>query len=502
MLHPFARRIHRRDWLRRVCFCACIGVGAGLVLLLISFFVPIPYAAGIAAGVAALVFGACALAAYFIRPRPARLAAEIDRCGFKERVQTMLSLHGDDTAFAALQREDTARALQAANPKACVPIRLPKKILILAALGVLAGFLLGFVPNPQRSVLDEKEETRQVLQKQAERVEALQEDLKKNNTLDDAARAELNEQLRDLARELRGGQDYKESIKQISAIQQELGKMKEEHLQSQLDAMQSAFAKQPSTRHLAEALENPEEAAETLRQAAEEALKDKDGPAAKELAQALQQAAAQATDSAVSEALGDLADAIERGDADAAAEALDKLESALQNTAASSGLQSLDDQLQYAKGSLGQLSPGGQSGSKSQSGQQGQNGENSQGQSGGQGSGQGQGQGQSPGQGQGSGQGQGAGAGSGDVVEGEKIYDGSRLAGQGAQVQLQGDKQNGSPGLQGEVNAGAGTLDGHIPYQQVVGEYEQSAIRAAERAQLPPAMQDWVQEYFAALQDG
>ena len=86
-------------------------------------------------------------------------------------------------------------------------------------------------------------------------------------------------------------------------------------------------------------------------------------------------------------------------------------------------------------------------------------------------------------------------------MESEKIYDDSRLNDEGNNVQVQGEINTEGPRQQAETESGDGTLDGYVPYQQVVGDYADDAVNAAKREQLPPAVQSWVEGYFSALQN-
>jgi hypothetical protein len=38
-----------------------------------------------------------------------------------------------------------------------------------------------------------------------------------------------------------------------------------------------------------------------------------------------------------------------------------------------------------------------------------------------------------------------------------------------------------------------------VPYQQVVGQYAQSAHQALDRAAVPPALQSYVRQYFSTI---
>ncbi len=305
LIKPYAARVRLRVWLLRFGAGCCAASAAGLTVMLLSFAVPIVDRAAIAAEFAAGVLLVLGAAFAFMRPSQERLAALIDGCGFKERVQTMLALHGDDSAFAALQRRDTISALAAANPKDRVPLTVPKRLFAIAAAILLAACALGFVPGPKDAEVRELKEIREVMREQAELVEAGLEALQKEDSLADAEKAELNERLRELAETLREGRDYKESMRQISEIEKELEEIRREQAEEQIAALERAVDEARG--------EEPAGAEEKLR----------------ELAESLRKDAEEMQDAEAKEAMEKLADALESGDEAAAEEALSELENAL-----------------------------------------------------------------------------------------------------------------------------------------------------------------------------
>lgn len=513
------RRVFWQWLLTKLSKAAVLGAGLAILFLGVTFFVPIDRAwLWAVAGWFAFLLGALLLLV-IRRPKAQALAVAMDTYGLKERLQTMEALAQEDTAFARLQRQETAEAVLEKSPKAWVPLRLPKKMWMLTGIGAVVCVLLCLLPNPQRGILEEREQVRVTMQAQAARVEAAMEEVAGNQALSSEEKAVLNERLKELAEELRKGKDYKEGIKKLSDTQKSVEDLKKEQSRKQLDDMKQALAKSEmeQVRQLGEKLnvESPETAKAALSELMEEDKEEE----RKAAAEALKQAAEEAENEATKEALEELAEALEGMDADAVEEAVD---AALQSGSGNEGMVEVSDQLKLAKSQMSQLSAtksisGSLSGSKSGDGSgegegegEGEGSGSGSGAGNGQGSGSGQGQGQGGGQGQGQGsgsgqggagggQGQGAGAGTGALVEAEKIYDGNRLDVKGDNVELTGEIDENGPRGQGETNAGEGSLDGFIPYQQVVGEYGEEAVTASKRAQLPPAVQNWVEAYFAAL---
>jgi hypothetical protein len=122
----------------------------------------------------------------------------------------------------------------------------------------------------------------------------------------------------------------------------------------------------------------------------------------------------------------------------------------------------------------------------------------------GQGQGNGQGYGTSRGQGLGAGQGQGNG-GIGGVgthgTGGGRGGAGNRGAGRyGARVYVPPVKMGkGAHTLQGGGPKGAPLPGATVPYQQVLGSYQQTARSALDRGSLPSGLQTYVRQYFSAI---
>ena len=80
----------------------------------------------------------------------------------------------------------------------------------------------------------------------------------------------------------------------------------------------------------------------------------------------------------------------------------------------------------------------------------------------------------------------------------EPIYDPTRLGGSGETVNERGPMGEGEI-YEAEAGTGVGSAGGSVPYRQVLGEYQQTAVEAVQSAQLPAYAQKWVQDYFDAL---
>ena len=50
-----------------------------------------------------------------------------------------------------------------------------------------------------------------------------------------------------------------------------------------------------------------------------------------------------------------------------------------------------------------------------------------------------------------------------------------------------------------QLGPGAGSAEGYVPYNRVLGEYAEAAAQAADSQALSAQAKKWVDDYFAAL---
>ena len=97
-----------------------------------------------------------------------------------------------------------------------------------------------------------------------------------------------------------------------------------------------------------------------------------------------------------------------------------------------------------------------------------------------------------------SGQGMGSAASVDRVGEYERIYDPTRIGGDNEASFVQGTEHEGET-QQSELGPGMGDMNGSVPYNQVIGTYQEAASQAMRRTALPTTLQEWVQRYFSSL---
>ena len=485
MLHRALRQARSRLRLIRCWRWSGFGLLAGaagcLLLLLVGFFLPIPWKwtwVGLIFAVCVALSGVCGVLWPISDDQAARLA---DRCGLKERAQTALALSDHDDAMSLLQRQDACQALQHADYRKA-PLPFSRRLAAAFAACAAAVVLIAFLPDPQAGAAARMERFAQNMLEAERLSEEMKETLEK--TLSQEELAALRRLIEELSLSMKNARTERDAYLALNEAEKRLESIRSSlSHQTGADALSSA-----GLSALAKALENGDQNA--VQQAAQDMMDN-----AEEAAESLNQAASQ-TEGAAAQALQAAASALAAGD-------LSQLQSALNSlsmqdlSAALSQLQSMLDQLRtMANGASGSsLSAQGQGQSQIS----------------------GSGQGQNPGDGQG-GAGRGStnedagykedagrqrGQGNGDPEYRENayetIYDPTRLNAEQTNIQESGTLNQGE-NLQISAGPGLGT-GGQVPYRQVAAEYQEAAAQATSRMALPQQEQQWVNDYFAALTD-
>ena len=477
------RRAMRRQ---RAAEWAWIGLGVGAVCALLlraaSFLWPFPHLAAWTGAALAGMPLLCGAIAWFW-PIPWMDAARgADECGLQARAQTALMLHDSHTPMAELQRQDALRCLKDMEPKKAFPLRAPRSVLAgVAACAMLYG-LSWFLPNPQASVLEQRAAFQQEMEKQAALVDegAVKLDAKDGQT------PELRRVLGDLSLTLRKAQEPRAALTAVDEAERRIEGMQTVTRKQTLSAL-----KNNGMSELAQALQDKDG------EKAEQLLREQN---ASELADSLKKAGAEAVEGAASQALNLAAASVMNGQL---AQALAQLQAAAAGTSAMT-LQAaaLSGMVRAAIVSdAGQRAALGMAGSQGASGQGGMG----LGLAAGQGMGQGAGQGSSNKDGgyqEASGSARSASTRQGSPKTGayETIYDPTRLNRAGEAVAAPGKVSEGEI-TQVTAGVGEGSVEESVPYRQVFDQYQAQAVQAVQSAELPAYAKQWVQEYFAALED-
>ena len=483
-LAPVKRRIRLGRGITGAAAGFAAGAAAALVLLAVTAFVPLEnrwWIAGImvAGGILA---GAAVNALRRVRNMDAARAA--DACGLKERVVTALELgererkEPDPTQAALrpappvlLQRQDACEHLRALDVRQ-IRLALPKRMLITgAALTVLCAGTLGIPGGGDRMVAERQalREKTAAMAKQIDEAEAAEE-----KGLTEKEKAELRKLTDELKREL---DDSRDSVDALVALDKAEQRLEELRQKTAGDAMQE----------MADALRN------AGLDAAAQALESGDAAAmqanlselsAAELQQMAEGLSAEAKE--LAEQLAQMAEAGEMSEAE-----LQAMMAAAQNGS---------DALQQALNAMKAMMGGSGTSQGNQSGQGGSGaGAGNEGKAGG-GAGTGTTNEEQKGGGSGSGQQAAQGSRPAEYKEAqyETIYEPEKVDAATRDVSTEQNAQ-GKDSVQIETGPGKGSVQGDVPFREVVGEYAQTEVQAAESAHLTREQKEWVDEYFRRL---
>jgi hypothetical protein len=430
------------------------------------------------------------------------------RLGGRERLTTALQFATEGGWLYVRQRDDAAAFAASADLAGLGPVQVPVKTLALAAVAAAAAVVLAVLPNPALQTLREQRAHAAAQAATADQIDAIARQVAGQGKPgeDPAKREALARELQQAASGVRKAPDPQSAVASLSQAQQQLSQLKDPNQGAKQDAAAAAgkqLAQNADAAKAGNALasQDLQGASSELNKLAQN-LTNLSPQQQQQLAQALSQAASTSSgDSKLQESLRQAAQALQRGDTAAAQQALQGAAAEAQSLNAGEqfegDLNQAINALQQAKQPLESQAAGqGQQG-------QGQQGQGQQGQGQTQGSGQGQAQGQGQGQSQGSGQGQAQGQGQGQGQPGqssggsggggtsgkpasgtEKVYVPSQARDTG-----NGLNQGSQPGVQNEL----------VPYEQVLADYQRSALSQVDRADIPEQERQLVQQYFSDL---
>lgn len=498
-LGPVRSRLRLRRFVSGAGWGFAGGALAALILLAVTSFVPLAnrwWIAGVCVAGGTLL----AAASNALRPvKPLEAARAADACGLRERAVTALELAETDRPEAditLLQRRDACERLQALDARQIRPAFPKRRLLAGALLLALCAATLLLPGGGDRAVA-----ARQALEtKTAAMAKAAEEAEKADEAgLTEKEKAELRKLTADLKRDLTASRDEADALVAVDKAEQQLQKLRQEQAQEKTagDAMSAMNA---------------------LSQAMQSAGMDA-------AADALAEALASGDAAAMSKALSDLsAEDLQKlsesltGEAKALAEAM--AQTAQQGELSEARMQALQQAAQSAQ-SAGSMSAAQQATALQQAlaGMKASLGAGQSQQSASQASmsGAGAGSGNNPGQ-------SGGGAGTGSTNEEQKGGSGGRKSGGSkgtnpaefkqteyetiydpekvdvaARDVMTNQQSLGKDSVQIETGPGKGSLEGNVPVSQVVGEYAEQEVKAAESANLTREQKQWVDEYFRKL---
>ncbi len=431
-----------------------------------------------------------------------------------------------DERLRHLQHTDALNVAYGVNIDIALPWQLPWRQALTALLALAVLLLAIILPNPQEQVLAAREEARQTIARQSQSLEAARQAIHESNLTEEQKQQALRALDDAQARLNDPNTSPEEAMAVLNEAQARLEALRDEAWQQQREDLRRAGqAMQPNemTNALADALSRGDVA-----QAAEQLSNLTETPDGRPLDEAQQQQLAnqldqmareiQNSDAASAQRLREAAQHLRERNAAAARERLEQVARSLSEaTQAAEASRSLDEsqaQIDAARQAVAQASrqeqqhaqaqgnpPGGQT-APSEPGPANQTGGSEQGdQPAGEQSPQGQQAGQ-PGAGESSRpvpQLQTSPGHSEDTGTDNSVWaPGPRLGNEGAQVQLPQAGGDNAPNPSGRPNPGVGG-SATVPYQQVYPEYARAADEAMQRGAVPPALRNYVRDYFSSL---
>ena len=552
-LLPYRRRLWIRRAVRRAWIVGAVAVGAEIVLWALARVAPLEVAPSV--GLAIPVVGVAVLGILAARARPSvgETALALDReAGLRDRTASALALAAEpdlDPGFVARQRTDALHVLRSTAPTVFRP-PVPLRTAAATVVGLVLLVPLLLLPNPQDQRIADDRRLREEAALQADKVERIADDLAAKARTPDDPRAQVAQQLKDLAKLLRDHPgDLDAALAKVGSVEGQLRAQIDPSIEQRAAALASlsrGLSNAAAGRPDANKAGDPTTAAQDLRDLAAR-LDNLTSAERKQLADQLAglQSTARQADGSAGVAAGDAARSLATGDIAGAKDALGRLADAVQGadqkvalnrdlTGAAARLQETRRGLANAgRPGLGQAAQSQGTGQGQGAGQSPGTGQG-QGTGGSPGTGQGQGAGQSPGTGQGQGQGTGGspGQGQGSIGGGgsNARYLGSGISGStgfrgptsGNRPSVLGADQRtvfapfdrlGKPGDpsyvagtggDGQTTQGnqTGTGTGNpalTPYEQVYADFYDYALTSLDRSYIPLAAKDYVRDYFSSL---
>jgi hypothetical protein len=541
-LLPYRRRLWIRRAVRRAWIVGAVAVGAEIVLWAMARVMPLEVAPSV--GLAIPVVGVAVLGILAARARPSvgETAFALDReAGLRDRTASALALAvepGLDPGFVARQRTDALCVLRSTEPTIFRP---PVPFRTAAATVFCLVFLvpLLLLPNSQDQRIADDRRLHDETARQADKVERIADDLAAKARTPDDPRAQVAQQLKDLARLLRDHPgDLDAALAKVGSVEGELRAQIDpstEQRGAALASLSRGLSNAATGRPDANRAGDPATAAQDLRDLAAR-LDNLTSAERKQLADQLAglQSTARQADGSAGVAAGDGARSLATGDIAGAKDAIGRLADTVQGAdrkvTLNRDLTGAAARLQETRRNLANAGrPGLAQAGQSPGSSQGQGAGQSPG-TGGQspGTGQGQGTGGSPGTGQGQGQGQGQGSigggGSNARYLGSGIGGSSGFRGptSGNRPSVVGADQRtvfapfdrlGKPGDpsyvagtggDGQTTQGnqTGTGTGNpalTPYEHVYADFHAYALTSLDRSYIPLAAKDYVRDYFSSL---
>ncbi len=434
----YRKKLNIAKFVDILIFSLLIGAFVGILFQLLAFIIPL-YWVNVYSLAAVVLAILTAVVWSFMKRRTMKEAALVmDGFGFKERIVTAYENLEKDGTMVMLQRKDAMEQLQRNKERIHIMI-LPswKKLTGVVSLLILM-IVLSILPSATKERAKELFELKEIAKEKQEEIEEVLEEMEK---LEELASEEL-------------------SPEQLAA------------LQDMMEALQASMQEYEQAANMEEL-----------------------GAAEQKLEYKYENMSAQ---------MSDLASMLESG--------------AEISPLTAEAMESLAEQMQEMSGNQQLASGQGENNKEGQNGQgdnQGQGAGQNQGDGQGQGTGDGQGQGQGQTQGQGDGSGEGDGQGQGDGSSQSQGQGSGSGRGEGSSDMqhdyvsipnsivdsgnLSGNAQNHDNSDFFKTQNGISWEGNHVPYEEVIGKYQEHAYEGISTGQYPSGMEDIIKDYFSSF---
>lgn len=497
-------------------FCSAALI-MGIALTIISRFIPVYNTYGISFIILSIAVLGAILYAFVKAPDKRRAALRADSFGLQERIVTAYELMGKNDDISILEKQDAIVYLKKVNVIKSISL-IPKGKYIISFISILILFVIvNAMPNPMQEKAIEIHRHKVKITETQKKVEDVIKEVNKNPKLTQEQKKDVVAKLKELKKELNTANSEKELNKFIQKSEKKIELVKQKYINDDLEHVADILEKNESTKQLGEMLKKGD--AKVIKKSLDafyKELKTMTPSKLKELAQGFNQLAEELKNNPeLKEAFLELASKIDDGELGDIKGNLDQiskeLEELMYDPALTDALAKVEKELNDMQTVKQNSTDGSQMGNQQaqsqntnkSSGQQGNQSGNGQGNNGG-GAGNGSDKGsenQGPvGEAHKTGIGKKGGSAK-EVADYEKIFTPKNLGGEGQTSILNGKKGQGgdtdrvitdqSPAIRGE----------NIPYNQVFGEYKQSAMESIEGSAIPAGMKELVKNYFTTLEE-
>lgn len=474
----------------------CTGLIIASILTLSSLMMPVMFLSmknTIIVGVSILLGASTSL---FSIPSSMDVAKKIDEHGLQERTMTALELMEQSNPYSEMVIGDTAHKLQGIKAKDVVHLLPPRKYMIGMLASMIILMITLIIPSPYTDQVKEGEKLHYAKKAVEKEIKKVRKEIADNPYLSDTDKQELHKALTELNKEIRQARNEKDLTKK-SDVGRELADFKKNTaLDKRFNDITKKLQNHKSTKALGDALANKayDKAKGEINKLMEE-LGKMSQEEYDSLLNSLSSQLANLDKEQLEQALNQLSE-----DMNATANSLNNSQFASANNSSVSNSSSPSNSSSNSgnQGSNGQGNNNG-NGNQGSSGQGSGNGQGNGSQGTGQGSGSGNGSGNGTGNGNGNGNGSGNGMGKGrGTGSANSETDGTGVQGTTHDEQLSGSRGNKNSEIQ-LMREGVSIAGEKVPYDRIIGEYEDKAYESMNSSDIPQGMQEVVKEYFSGL---